>query len=122
MSGTLPVVELKIVYSMVPTASDEGERAELLRARMEIFKIRFVQRAADDAAGLLDALSRGDRAGLQDRAHRLAGIAATFGHPDIGDEASTLQQAITAELPDDDVAVAVQRLIALLNLCHETLV
>lgn len=100
------------------TASGGDRRAELLHAHMEILKVRFVQRAADDAAGMLDSLDRGDRAGLADRAHRLAGIAATFGYPAIGEEASALQQVIVEEPSDADLGVAVRRLVELLEMCN----
>ena len=96
---------------------DKDSRAELLRSHMEILNVRFVQRAADDAAGMLDSLDRGDRAGLGDRAHRLAGIAATFGYPAIGEEASVLQQAIAENPSDAELAVAVRRLVTLLEMC-----
>ncbi len=85
---------------------------------MEIFKTRFVQRAVDDAAVLMDCLSRGDRAGLGNCAHRLAGIAATFGHPVIGDEASALEQMLAEGPSDDDLAVAVRKLVAMLETCN----
>ena len=96
---------------------NKDSRAELLRSHMEILKVRFVRRAVEDAGGMLDSLSRGDRAGLRDRAHRLTGIAATFGYPAIGDAASTLQQAIAENPSDAELAVAVRRLVTLLEMC-----
>ena len=100
------------------TASGGHRRAELLRSHMEILKVRFVQRAGDDAAEMLDSLDRGDRAGLGDRAHRLAGIAATFGYPAIGEEASVLQKVIAEEPLEADLGVAVRRLVELLEMCN----
>ena len=100
------------------TVSGGERRAELLRSHLEILKVRFVQRAADDAAGMLDSLDRRDRAGLGDRAHRLAGIAATFGYPAIGEQASVLQQVIAENPSDADLGVAVRRLVELLEMCN----
>ena len=101
-------------------SSDESSRAEVLRSQMEIFKTRFVQRARDDAATLRDCLGRGDRAGLNDCAHRLAGIAATFGYPAIGEDASALQQTLAEDPSDNDRAVAVIKLVAMLEICNSS--
>ena len=98
-------------------APGADRRAELLHSHLASLKIRFVQRAAVDAAEILESLNGGDRAALGDRAHRLAGIAATFGFPAIGEEAFILQRVIAENPSDADLDVAVRRLVELLEMC-----
>jgi HPt (histidine-containing phosphotransfer) domain-containing protein len=57
---------------------------------------RFAARASGERDAIAKALHTGDRAALIDRAHKLAGIAGMFGHPQIGEAALALEQAALA--------------------------
>ena len=60
---------------------------------------RFAARAAEERTTLEHELATGDRAAVQFRAHKLAGLGAMFGHPAIGEAALALEAA--AEHGDD---------------------
>lgn len=64
-----------------------------LEAKMAELAARFAGRAGEERAALVQALANGDRSALRDRAHKLAGIAAMFGFPAIGEAALALELA-----------------------------
>lgn len=99
-------------------SSDNRRRAALLRSRIDLLRSRFIERAADDEIQIAEALQHTDRAKLRERAHRLAGIAATFGYAEIGDQAACVQAATDKAVPDAELAAATKRLIALLEACR----
>jgi len=102
----------------VPPSQDDS--LNLLRSRIEILRHRFVERSVNDAEVLLTAMDQGDRAGIGDRAHRLAGTAASFGYHQIGAEAAKLQQAIAGQASTEDLEAGVKRLVFLLKKCNLT--
>ena len=91
--------------------------ADALAAKMAELSARFAARAADERAGLLAAVERGDRLAIETQAHKLAGIAQMFGHPEIGDAAARLEEAAIA---GEDVTPAATRLDRLLVALSET--
>ncbi|MHA6316311.1 Hpt domain-containing protein [Altererythrobacter sp. CAU 1778] len=78
-----------------------------LDARMAELARRFAARAGAERAGLSQALAAGDGKAVRDRAHKLAGIAAMFGYPEIGEAALALE--IAAE-NGEDLSVAAREL------------
>jgi HPt (histidine-containing phosphotransfer) domain-containing protein len=83
-----------------------------LEIRMAQLSARFAARAADERAALNQRVTAGDRAGVQDRAHKLAGIAAMFGHPDVGEAALALELAAEAGDPIGPAAARLDTLLA----------
>lgn len=84
-------------------------------ARMAILRQRFHVRAAADRAAIATALEAGDRGRLLHLAHGLAGIAAIFGHADVGARAAALEEAVDQGLGDACLADPCQALIAALD-------
>ncbi len=72
---------------------------------------RFASRATEERATISEALQSGNREALRDRSHKLAGIAAMFGFPAIGEAALALEMAAEN---GDDVHAPAQLLDALL--------
>jgi HPt (histidine-containing phosphotransfer) domain-containing protein len=81
---------------------------------MESVRGRFRARAADDLGAMTAARASGERHSLRERAHRLAGVAATFGYPAIGDAARLLDDLIDQGALDEDTDAAAERLFELL--------
>ncbi len=88
---------------------------DLLRSRMEGLRERFRTRVAEDRDAMTAAWARADRRVLRERAHRLAGVAATFGYPEVGDAAKSLENLIKAAVLAEDIDAAAQRLFVLLD-------
>lgn len=82
-----------------------------LDAKLAQLAADFAARAAGERAAVVAALAADDRSTLQDRAHKLAGIAPMMGFAAIGEAALALEA--TAENGADCAAPA-QRLCALL--------
>ena len=61
--------------------------------QMAALAARFASRAQAERDALHHALETGDRAALTAQAHKLAGIAGMFGHPQIGAAALELESA-----------------------------
>jgi len=64
-----------------------------LEAKMAELAARFTARAAEERAALAAELAAGNRAQIQFRAHKLAGLGALFGHPAISEAALALEAA-----------------------------
>ena len=62
-------------------------------SRMSELAARFAARAADERDALAVSLSSGDREEVAERAHKLAGIAGMFGHPEITKAALAVEAA-----------------------------
>ena len=77
---------------------------------MADLRARFASRAGADRTALLDALERQDQEQLRERAHRLAGSAATFGYPEIGTAAFALQAAVDGGVSESELSSAAQHL------------
>lgn len=92
------------------------QRQQLVDERISALRSRFVQRARDDRAALQLCREQNDRVSVRDLAHRLAGVAATFGFPEIGNAAFEVQDALDRDKSEDALAEAVDRLIDLLDL------
>lgn len=82
---------------------------------MESLRDRFRTRAAEDLEVMSAALDRADLVLLRERSHRLAGVAGTFGYPDIGEAARALEEAIDRHDSTEGVGAAALRLFALLS-------
>ncbi len=82
-----------------------------LTDKMAELSARFAQRAGAERAALAADLAAGNRADVQFRAHKLAGLGAMFGHPAIGEAALALEAAAEH---GRDMAPAAARLDALL--------
>lgn len=54
---------------------------------------RFTARAAEERLAMAAELAAGNRAEVQFRAHKLAGLGAMFGHPEVGEAALALETA-----------------------------
>jgi HPt (histidine-containing phosphotransfer) domain-containing protein len=89
---------------------------DLLPSRMDALRERFRSRVAEDRDAMTAAWARADHRLLRARAHRLAGVAATFGYPEVGDAAKSLENLITAAVWGEDIDAAAQRLFVLLDL------
>lgn len=74
---------------------------------------RFCQRLAADREALRAERARTDE--LAVIAHRLAGAAGTFGHPEIGDAAMALEGALERAEPQAKLAAALARLLQTLD-------
>jgi len=88
---------------------------DLLRVRMESLRRRFRARAADDLGAMKAGWASGERDDLRERAHRLAGVAATFGYPAIGEAAKLLDDLINQGANAEDTDAAAERLFDLLG-------
>lgn len=64
-----------------------------LAARMAELGARFAGRAEGEANEITALMTADDRAGLAERAHKLAGTAGMFGHPQVGAAALALETA-----------------------------
>ena len=73
---------------------------------------RFAARAVDERLELAAALAADDREAMQTRAHKLAGVAAMFGHPAIGEAALALELAAESGEPLVDLAMQLDNLLA----------
>lgn len=89
---------------------------DILRLRLEMLGERFRTRAADDLGQMRSALARGDHQLVRERAHRLSGMAATFGHPEVGEAAKSLDEAIKRNDVAGEIGAKAQRLFDLLGL------
>lgn len=83
---------------------------------MASLKERFRARAAEDLEVMSAALDAADFEQLRERSHRLAGVAATFGYPEIGEAARALDDAVKGHASAADAGPAARRLLALLRL------
>lgn len=73
---------------------------------------RFLARLPAERAALVALRDAGDRQGIVDRAHKLAGIAGTLGAPAVGDAALALDQRAHA---GSDHAAELAALIAAID-------
>ena len=83
-----------------------------IEAKLAELAVRFAGRAAEDRAALADAVARNDRGTIRARAHKLAGVAAMFGFPEIGEAALVLELAAERGDPIDDPARWLDTLLA----------
>ena len=83
-----------------------------LEAKMAELAARFTARAGEERAALAADLAAGNRAEVQFRAHKLAGLGAMFGHPAIGEAALALEAAAER---GEDMTFAAARLDELLG-------
>ena len=90
-------------------------RNKLLQAHLANLQERFVDRLAEDRAGLVRARGAGDAMAMRELAHRLAGVSASFGYPKIGDAAVRLQEAIDSAPEQELVHTAFDRLVSMLE-------
>ena len=72
---------------------------------------RFASRAEEERAALATAREQGDRDALRDRAHKLAGIAAMFGFPAVGESALALELAAENGEDVEPSALALEALL-----------
>ena len=79
--------------------------------RMQQLRIRFAERALCERDELQTALSAGDHATAIRILHSLAGNAGLFGHPELGDAARDLEQALERGAGDGETRTMVQRLM-----------
>ena len=86
--------------------------SDVLTAKLAELSARFRERAGCEREIIEEALARGDRAVLAERAHKLAGNAGMFGEAEIGAAALEMEEA--AETGADVVEPA-KRLVALLD-------
>ncbi len=89
---------------------------DILRSRLEMLGERFRTRAADDLGEMRNALARGDHQLLRERAHRLSGVAATFGYPEVGEAAKSLDDSIKRNDLAEEIGAKAHRLFDLLGL------
>lgn len=82
-----------------------------LAAKLAELSQRFRLRAADEHRAIAGALADGDRATIAERAHKLAGNAGMFGHPEITEAALELENAAES---DADMSAPAKRLLGLL--------
>lgn len=82
---------------------------------MEALRARFQDRAGEDLAAMSHASACGDLGLLGERCHRLAGVAATFGYPEVGNAAKFLEDLIEQSAPPKDISAAARQLFALLG-------
>ena len=83
-----------------------------IAAKMAELSARFAVRAGDERDGLQAELAADDRFAIRDRAHKLAGIAAMFGHADVGAAALELETAVEE---GDDITAPASLLLRLLD-------
>lgn len=88
---------------------------DLLHSRMESLRVRFRARAADDLRAMTAAWASRELHSLRELAHRLAGVAAMFGYPAIGNAARLLDDMIDQGALDEDTDAAAERLFELLD-------
>lgn len=88
---------------------------DLLRIRLDSLRGRFRERAADDLSAMKDAWACGESRVLRERAHRLAGVAGTFGYPAIGEAAKLVDDLIHQRAPAEQTDAAAQCLFELLR-------
>ena len=88
-----------------------GDRQAELARKMAELSTRFAAAAGDHRSALAAARQTNDRAALAEIAHKLAGSAAMFGHPAIGEAALELEEAAEAGA---DYSARFDRLDALL--------
>lgn len=72
--------------------------------RMKALRRRFQDRAADAHRRIVRALDPLDQAELRIVSHQLAGIAAIFGHPQVGDAAERVEAALDEALLDAELS------------------
>ena len=83
-----------------------------MAARMGELSARFAARAVEERAELADAVAAGDREAVRQRAHKLAGVAAMFGHPAVGEAALALELAAERDERLEEPAATLDRLLA----------
>lgn len=89
-------------------------REQQLESRMAGLRVRFIARAGEDRALISEAWRAGNLHTIGELAHRLAGVAATFGFPRIGVVARDLDRAIgDGHRPHIDAEL--ERLVLLLD-------
>lgn len=81
---------------------------------MDALRSRFRERAAADAGALRDAWEIRDRAALRRIAHALAGNAGLFGHPQLGEAARALDDALGEPASDERLAAMLEAVFALI--------
>lgn len=82
---------------------------------MEGLRERFRARAADDLKTMSSAFTVAEHEILRERAHRLAGVAATFGYPEVGEAAGSLDETIRENATAEEIGCAARRLFDLLS-------
>lgn len=87
---------------------------------MAEFRERFLERAAEDAEAIRQALSAGDHATIRTLCHGLSGSAGMFGFADLGMLAEAVEQAVDRGAGDDEVRRLSEDLLTrLARLPHE---
>lgn len=89
--------------------------SEPLAAMLAELSARFRERAPAARAAMTSALDGNDRAAVVDIAHKLAGSAGMFGHPEIGLAAAELEEAARSGADMDGAARRLLALLAQLN-------
>jgi len=80
--------------------------------RMRPLRERFVGRAADDRAAIVQGYAAGDDATLRDICHRLAGNAGLFGFAELSAGARRAEQALLDGAAPGARAAAIEELLA----------
>jgi HPt (histidine-containing phosphotransfer) domain-containing protein len=93
----------------------EMTREELLKAKLAELDGRFVQRAVRDRAELEQRWASGGLAQVAEIAHRIAGIAPTLGHSQLGQVAKSLEKSIRSEEPQHAIGLAFEQLLQALR-------
>ena len=100
------------------SSSKNDASREILQFRLSELRERFIQRMREDRNALARAWDCGDKPAVRERAHRLAGVAASFGFPAIGGAAAEVQDALDTSSSGAEPETAIMRLIALLENCE----
>ena len=80
-------------------------------AKMAELSARFAARAMAECDALEAAIASGSREDVRQLAHRLSGVAAMFGHPQVGLAASALEEAAESDMPMDTPAATLRALL-----------
>jgi HPt (histidine-containing phosphotransfer) domain-containing protein len=89
--------------------------SEAVSLRLAQLRERFIRRLAEDREALLLAWRQNDMAVLRERAHRLVGVSATFGFPEIGTAAARLESAVVRGAKPAELDAAAEQLTSLLS-------
>lgn len=85
---------------------------DAVKQKLADLSARFGARANEYRRALAAAVAADDRAMLAAEAHKLAGIAAMFGHPRIGEAALALEQAAEGDAAYADEMASLDLLLA----------
>ncbi len=97
------------------TLLEKQVNSESLQLRIEALRARFICRMREDREIVQIAWQQNDTSTLRECAHKLAGIAGSFGFADVGEAAAAVQHNLDFGIERSLVSIAVAQLMQLLE-------